>query len=158
MNDVDDMNNVDGINIKTEVLGGDDAETPEEYIAGREGFGYLPPIIRIKIPKTQTQSALIRWLAGVGYQTKDIAKFLDKRYQQVRNILVTQPKRAAREDLPELVIELADMPDAVDMLLDMGLERTFAEERQGKKKRMRDAQRRADEAGNEDLDMEVEGD
>lgn len=95
---------------------------------------YLPPIHRIKLPETKTQSCLIRWLFGVGYKVKDISNGLNIRYQQVRNIVTTEPKRAAREDLPPLTIELADIEDVVDTLLGDELERTHLAARKNERK------------------------
>lgn len=110
-----------------------------EELVGRDGQ-YLPPLHRIVIPETKTQSAKIRWLFGVGYQVKDISSGLGIRYQQVRNIITTEPKRAAREDLPELKIQLAEMEDVVDSLLGDELERTHLEAR---KQHQKDMKRRA---------------
>ena len=112
----------------------DEKEGVESYL---EKGKYLPYIHRVALPKTTTQSALIRWLWALGYPVKDISKGLDIRYQQVRNIINTQPKRATREDMPPLEIRLLEMEDAVDMLLDMELERTFLEERKQDKKSKR---------------------
>lgn len=102
---------------------------------------YLPPIYRIKLPVTKTQSCLIRWLFAMGYKVKDISNGLNIRYQQVRNIVTTEPKRAAREDLPPLTIELAPLEDVVDTLLGDELERTHLaarkQERQDTNKKRR---------------------
>src|SRR5258708_4663566 len=68
-------------------------------------WGDLPPITMIVIPGTTTKSALIRWLHKLGYSTSDIYKFLGIKYQMVRNIVTNIPKRAAREDLPAMVVE-----------------------------------------------------
>jgi hypothetical protein len=105
----------------------------EERFTSRDDK-YLPPIHRIKLPKTRTQTALIRWLFELGYRVKDISNSLNVRYQQVRNMVTTIPKRAAREDLPPLVIELQDLEDVVDQLLGDELERTHLEERKAAKK------------------------
>lgn len=102
-------------------------------IVGRDGQ-YLPPINRIKLPQTTTQTALVRWLFALGYPVKEIHKGLNIRYQQVRNMVTTIPKRAAREDLPELKIELAEVEDIVDMLLGDELERTHLQDRKERKK------------------------
>lgn len=111
----------------------------EEQVVGRDGK-YLPPIHRIQLPQTKTQSALIRWLWIVGYQVKDISRGLNVRYQQVRNIITTEPKRAAREDMPPLEVCLAELEDVVDTLLGDELERTHLEAR---KQDVRDQKRRA---------------
>jgi hypothetical protein len=103
-------------------------ETDEQLVSREEGK-YLPPIHRIILPKTATQSALIRWLWEMGYQVKDISNGLGIRYQQVRNIITTKPKRAAREDLPPLELELAPLEDIVDILLGEEFDRTHLEAR-----------------------------
>lgn len=43
----------------------------------------------------KNHSAVMRFLASKGYKTGDIAKFLDKRYQHVRNVLNQKSKKAA---------------------------------------------------------------
>ena len=40
-----------------------------------------------------TKSGVIRFLAALGYKRGDIARFLDIRYQHVRNVLMQTPKR-----------------------------------------------------------------
>ena len=86
----------------------------------------LPAIQRVKQPKVHNRATLIRWYHELGYPTKDIAKLLDVRYQQVRNVLVTQPKRAAREDLPPLTYETWDLVDDVQAIMDVELDRSLA--------------------------------
>ncbi len=85
----------------------------------------LPPLESIVLPKTTTKSALIRWLAVMGYSTSEIYRYLGCKYQMVRNIVTTIPKRAAREDLPNLVIvpkpETNELQDALDGVLDASL-------------------------------------
>lgn len=121
----------------------------EGWVKSRlEEGSYLPPIHRIKMPETRTQTAKIRWLHALGYEVKEIASALNVRYQQVRNMVTTIPKRAAREDLPELVIELLDIEDEVDMLLDAELDRGFAEERKRNRRK---------NVSEEDLDDENHG-
>jgi hypothetical protein len=117
-------------------------EPDEEALTSREGK-YLPPIHRIKMPVTRTQTARIRWLYELGYKVKDISNGLNVRYQQVRNMVTTIPKRAAREDLPELKIELVEMEDVVDMLLGDELERTHLEDRKQQEKAEKARQRKA---------------
>lgn len=97
----------------------------EETEDGKKETRYLPPIYRLQMPETRTKSALIRWLWELGYDVKTISKGLDIRYQQVRNIITTEPKRAAREDLPPLSYELIEVEDVVDMLLGEALEQDF---------------------------------
>jgi hypothetical protein len=132
---------------------------PEGYVKNRLDGGYLPPIHRLKMPKTKTQTATIRWLYALGYEVKEISNGLNVRYQQVRNMVMTIPKRAAREDLPPLVVELGEMEDIVETLLGVELERTFEEARKSKRREGFQAQRKAreDAKGNEDLDDENYG-
>lgn len=118
-----------------------DIDTDDRVESTKEAGRYLPPIYRLKMPHTLTQSATIRWLAELGYPVKVISKALDIRYQQVRNIITTKPKRAAREDLPPLEIELQDLEDAVDTLLGEELERTFKEDAAATKAQKRRARR-----------------
>lgn len=119
---------------------------PDAVESRLEDGKYLPPIYRIKLPETRTKSALIRWLWELGYSVKAISGSLGIRYQQVRNVVTTEPKRATREDMPELVIELADDTDVVDMLLGEALEADF--------KRARKHSDLRDEDGGEDDDAE----
>lgn len=90
---------------------------------GTEVQGSLPPIGDIVIPSTATKSACIRWLFAVGYPIKEIYQFLGIRYQMVRNIVTTVPKRAAREDLPPLKIRYRENTrDLIDEAMDGALE------------------------------------
>lgn len=86
----------------------------------------LPPIHRVKMPHVKQRATLIRWYAALGYPTKEIATHLQVRYQQVRNVLVTQPKRAAREDMPPLTIETYDLVDDIQAIMDAELDRSLA--------------------------------
>jgi hypothetical protein len=115
----------------TQGSGSDTEGVESEDVMGREGK-YLPPIYRLKLPTTNNKSTLIRWLYHVGYEVKDISKGLNIRYQQVRNIVKTIPKRAAREDMPADGIEVQEIGDALDMLMDAELDRTFLEAKKGK--------------------------
>jgi predicted transcriptional regulator len=135
----------------TETVG----QEPEQLVSREEGK-YLPPIHRIVLPKTGTQSALIRWLWEMGYQVKDISNGLGIRYQQVRNIITTKPKRAAREDLPPLELELAPLEDIVDVLLGAEFDRTHLAARKAERRetnRMRREEESLEPAGFE-LDQE----
>lgn len=105
---------------------------PDAVESRLEDGKYLPPIYRIKLPETRTKSALIRWLWELGYSVKAISASLGIRYQQVRNVVTTEPKRATREDMPELVIVLADVTDVVDMLLGEALEADFRRARKNR--------------------------
>ena len=102
----------------------------------------LPPIESIEIPSTTTKSATIRWLASLGYEVKVIAHYLGVRYQMVRNIVTTVPKRAAREDLPEMVIAYKPEKDVIDMAMDGALDAALLAGRKARKK-VEKAQRRA---------------
>lgn len=93
----------------------------------------LPPINKIRIPNTNTKSATIRWLAELGYEVKDISNHLGLRYQMVRNIKTTIPKRAAREDLPEQVVEYLPETDEIQDALDGALEAGMLEARRERK-------------------------
>ena len=118
-----------------------DKQDKQDKIASRLEEGkYLPPLHRLKIPKTATSSARIRWLWALGYPIKDISKGLGIRYQQVRNIINTEPKRATREDMPPLEIELINVEDIVDTLLGSELERTFQEDRKQRSRKGKRAQ------------------
>jgi hypothetical protein len=46
----------------------------------------------------QTKSATIRYLVSKGFEVKDIAKHLNIRYQQVRNVSKNELKRGPNED------------------------------------------------------------
>jgi hypothetical protein len=46
----------------------------------------------------QTKSATIRYLISQGHAVKDIAKHLNIRYQQVRNVSMNELKRGPNED------------------------------------------------------------
>lgn len=97
----------------------------------------LPPIHRIKEPPMRHASTRIRWYRGLGYEVKEIASYLGVRYQQVRNVVTTEPKRAAREDLPAFVIELLDLETDLEamenqaLMTEMAAQR--AQDRQAKK-------------------------
>lgn len=90
---------------------------------------YLPPIEQIVIPKTQTKSAKIRWLIAMGYKVAEISNYFGWRYQMVRNIATSEPKRAAREDLPPLVVEYHPEIDDVQAIMDKALEDSLKAER-----------------------------
>lgn len=130
---------------------------PEDESSGmikKRGGGWLPPLHRLKLPKLRTQTALVRWLFELGYEIKDIHKGLNIRYQQVRNMVKTIPKRAAREDLPPLIIELLEMEDVADMLLGEAMERDFASARKAELKASRQKARDPEELPGSELDDE----
>lgn len=101
----------------------------------------LPPITSIRIPATKTKSATIRWLHQLGYEVKDIYVFLGVKYQMVRNIVTTIPKRAAREDLPDVVVEYLPEKDMLDEAMDGALEASLMVGRKERNKELK-AQRR----------------
>lgn len=68
----------------------------------------LPIDTIVELGDMQHMSTRIRWYAALGYTPSEIYKHLDIRPQQVHNVLKTLPKRAAREDLPELKLVLKD--------------------------------------------------
>jgi hypothetical protein len=57
-------------------------------------------------PTFKTASAKIRWYVAMGYTVNEIAKWTGIKYQMVRNISSNVPKRAAREDMPALIVKL----------------------------------------------------
>lgn len=85
----------------------------------------LPEIGAIEIPPVKVMSTKIRWLAAMGYKPADISRYLMVRYQQVRNVITTQPKRAAREDLPELKLVLKEPVDDIQAIMDAELEKSL---------------------------------
>lgn len=91
-----------------------------------EAARVLPPIHRVKQPKVANRATLIRWFHALGYPTKEIAAQLQVRYQQVRNVIVTTPKRAAREDMPPLELETWDLADDIQAIMDAELDRSLA--------------------------------
>ena len=76
----------------------------------------LPPIHHVLEPPMQHMSTRIRWYHALGYKAVEIQKRTGVLYQQVRNVIHTQPKRAAREDLPPLVIELVELDDDLEAM------------------------------------------
>lgn len=76
----------------------------------------LPPIHHIREPHMQHMSTRIRWYFALGYKAVEIQKRTGVLYQQVRNVIHTQPKRAAREDLPPLVIEVLELDDDLEAM------------------------------------------
>lgn len=68
----------------------------------------LPPIDKVREPPMDFTSTRIRWFLGLGYTVSVVAKHLGVKYQQVRNVSLMEPKRGAREALPELKVEVID--------------------------------------------------
>lgn len=115
----------------------DEAETP---VTGNEDTEpNLPPISHIKPPEMRHNSTKIRWYLGLGYTVKEVATFLGVRYQQVRNVGTTTPKRAAREDVPPYIIETWEVDDDLEAMEAHALEQQMAAQRE----QDREARRRA---------------
>jgi hypothetical protein len=113
------------------------------YVAPPVEEKRLPPIADIVVPKTATKSAMIRWLCAMGYSVKEISASTGIVYQMVRNISLSQPKRAAREDLPPLVIEYREQEDLITAAMDGALDAAMASQRKERKKAEK-VQRRID--------------
>lgn len=128
-----------------------DVETEE----GEVWEGSLPPIEKVVPPSTITKSALIRWYRALGYEVKDISKYMNIRYQQVRNITTNQPKRASREDLPPLKILLREEGDLIDAAMDGALEASLMAGRKERKAEEK-ADRRALRMGTDEEDEDQE--
>lgn len=122
-----------------------------------EGDGKLPPIETIIPPKTVTKTALIRWYRTLGYEVKEISRYMGVRYQQVRNVTTNLPKRAAREDLPPLIIEQREVTDIITAAMDGALDASLLAGRVGRKK-IEKAQRRADHLSRAAVDDQEEDD
>lgn len=122
----------------------------------------LPPIGRIIMPEMKIMSTRIRWLSGVGYLPKEIAPYLGVRYQQVRNVLENPPKRAAREDIPPLKVEVMEVSsDNLEHMDRHAMEQQVAaskaaarKEQRGLNKKRRDLKAKENAEGNEELDQE----
>lgn len=87
----------------------------------------LPDIASIDLGSMKTKSARIRYLRALGYTRSAVAEHLGIRYQHVFNVEKMEPKRAAREDFPEMVILRTDVVsgdqglDNPTTLTDLGL-------------------------------------
>jgi len=99
----------------------------------QEGDGSLPPIEQLVPPVTRTKTALLRWYRTLGYTVAEISNYTGVRYQQVRNVTTNLPKRAAREDLPPLEMELREVGDVFEAALDGALDRSLLEARKERK-------------------------
>ena len=95
----------------------------------------IPPIEQVVAPTTTTKSALMRWYVAMGYSVAEISRYMGVRYQQVRNVTTNLPKRAAREDLPELVFVLRETQDLIEAALDGALDQSMLA---GRKERLKD--------------------
>jgi DNA-binding transcriptional MerR regulator len=122
--------------------------TSEDAPLQADGVGVeraLPPIHRIKEPPMHHMSTRIRWFKALGYEVKEISAYLGVRYQQVRNVVTTTPKRMAREDLPAITIELLDMETDLELMESQALMENMAVQRaqDRKAKKATNAARRA---------------
>lgn len=104
-------------------------DTDDEEAAKATPARALPPIHRVKEPYMQHASTRIRWYQALGYTPLEIHKGLGIRYQQVRNVLNTEPKRATREDLPSLEIETWELDDDADAMASHALDVEMAAQR-----------------------------
>lgn len=117
----------------------------------------LPPIHRIKEPRMQHMSTRIRWFYGMGYKIGEIHKHLGVRYQQVRNVVTTEPKRAMREDVPAFVLEVLDLDTDLELMEQQALVDQMAAQRaedRAERKRVNRRRREAREAGEDREDRE----
>lgn len=93
---------------------------------GTKQLGSLPLLKDIKLANTETKSATIRWLVALGYSVQDISNHLGIRYQMVRNIATSLPKRAAREETPILEVQLLRdfraLEDGIDEFVEAGID------------------------------------
>lgn len=126
------------------------AETETETEAGEgegEGVGVgLPPIHRIVEPQMTHTSTRIRWFIGLGYTVAEVSRFLGVRYQQVRNVATTEPKRAAREDLPPFEVRVWDVDDDLEAMDKHALEGAMQAQRGERLKAARSRRRGFGEA------------
>lgn len=107
------------------MAGSSDGET-----SGVVGKG-LPPISHVLEPEMHHMSTRIRWFHALGYSVREIAGWLPGvRYQQVRNVVVTIPKRAAREDLPALEVKLREVDDDLEAMDKFAAEQEMGIQRQ----------------------------
>jgi hypothetical protein len=113
----------------------------------------LPPIAHIKPPDMKHTSTKIRWYLGLGYTVKEVSGFLGVRYQQVRNVGVGTPKRAAREDVPPFVIECWEVDDDLEAMEAHALEEQMAAQRQQDREARKQSRRGK---GPQRLDLENE--
>lgn len=112
----------------------------------------LPPIHRIKEPLMRHASTRIRWFSALGYTNAEIHKHLGVRYQQVRNVLTTTPKRMAREDVPPLEFSVMDVETDLEAMESQALVDNMAAQRAEDRAARKRARRR------QDIDEEGEAD
>lgn len=132
-------------------------------IKGEDGVvyeGYLPNIAAVEPPNTTTKSALIRWYHDVGFSASEIYNYLGVKYQMVRNIVTNVPKRAAREDTPDLVITLRQenelLEDMLDGALDASLKKGRVERLATEKQDRRELKQAIYRHSNGDEDTEID--
>lgn len=101
-------------------------EVLEEGQETPESIQQLPPIAHIKPPVMKHTSTKIRWYLGLGFTVKEVSDWLGVRYQQVRNVGVQTPKRAAREDVPPYIIELWEVDDDLEAMDKHAMEQQMA--------------------------------
>lgn len=111
-----------------------DQRSPDVFVAPPKEEKLLPPLELLVIPATTTKSARIRWLIAMGYKVAEISNHLGIKYQMVRNIATTEPKRAAREDLPPLVVVMREPVDDVQAIADAELEQSLKKGRKDRQK------------------------
>jgi hypothetical protein len=98
-------------------------ETVESTAAEMVAPATLPPIGQIVVPEAlKTKSGRIRWYAALGYGRSEIAKEVGVIYQHVRNVLLQEPKRAVREEMPALDIVMKTQDITDQDLADIGLD------------------------------------
>jgi hypothetical protein len=112
----------------------------------------LPPIHRVKEPKMVHTSTRIRWFAALGYEKGEIHRHLGVRYQQVRNVLTTSPKRMAREDLPPLKFEVFDVETDLEAMEAQALVDNMAAQRLQDREARKASRRGVEEVEEEDGD------
>lgn len=112
----------------------------------------LPPIHRIVEPSMHHMSTRIRWFSALGYTNAEIHKHLGVRYQQVRNVLTTTPKRMAREDVPPLEFSVMDVETDLEAMESQALVDNMAAQRAEDRAARKRARRR------QDIDEEGEAD
>lgn len=103
-------------------------ETDEDVGTDKVGQA-LPPITHIKPPAMKHLSTKIRWYLGLGYTVTEVKDLLGVRYQQVRNVGTVEPKRAAREDVPPLIVEVWEVDDDLEAMDKHALEQEMAAQR-----------------------------
>lgn len=128
-------------------------EQPTSHAEAKEELS-LPPISHVKPPPMRHMSTKIRWYLGLGFTVKEVSTFLGVRYQQVRNVGVVEPKRAAREDVPPFIIETWEVDDDLEAMEAHALEVEMAAQRD----QDRAARKEANKNGRQRRDLERDDD